>query len=97
LTQYNIIIMNTDWDLLMNSIKTFQRTKYTLEYYGNNTRPVLCRPSGHHIRDGNSRILYIFMNFNTHKEKKEYLKMNKIKGYSKCTNHQQLNKLLMSF
>jgi len=96
LTQYNIIIMNTDWDLLMNSIKTFQRTKYTLEYYGGPSRPpVLCRPSRHHIRDGHSQIIYSFMK--THKEKKEYLKMNKIKGYSKCTNHQQLNKLLMSF
>ncbi len=87
--------MNTDWDLLMNSIKTFQRTKYTLEYYGNN-KAYLCRPSHHHIRDGHSLIMRDML-INTHKEKKEYLKMNKIKGYSKCTNHQQLNKLLMSF
>ena len=84
--------MNTDWDLLMNSIKTFQRSKYTLE-------PVA--PLG--VKYGNRNVPeYNFIEKNiryvgSHKEKKEYLKINKIKGYSKCTNHQQLNKLLMSF
>lgn len=88
--------MNTDWDLLMNEIRTIEKTEYTLEYYGNNPYPYLCRPSHYHIPDGDSLIMRDML-INTHKEKKEYLKINKIKGYSKCTNHQQLNKLLMSF
>ena len=80
--------MNTDWDLLMNEIRTIEKTDYELDNFGihYNHRYI---PNNHTImRD---------MIINTQKEKKEYLKINKIKGYSKCTNHQQLNKLLMSF
>ena len=80
--------MNTNWDLLMNEIRTIEKTEYTLDNFGIHYNHTYI-PDNHTImRD---------MLINTHKEKKEYLKINKIKGYSKCTNHEQLNKLLMSF
>jgi hypothetical protein len=88
--------MNSNWDLLMNEIRTFEKREYRFEktcffLIYNNKAYHNCK-----LYDRSIISYYLFGGY-THKDKKELLKMNKIKGYSKCNNHRQLNKLMMSF
>jgi hypothetical protein len=101
--------MNTNWDSVMCVIRTIDKKEYKVVERHNEDFLIakkkyedLWVPTTLH--DHNKNCLTYRENFIIrsmamwgHKEKKEYLKMNKIKGYSKCTNHQQLNKLMMSF
>ena len=110
--------MSTDWDMLMNDIRTFKRITYKLTDGGYLVRQKFMDKKGYFISTKllnpdifkvypkppcqtyreNYLVNVMFHNkWITHKEKKEYLKMNKIKGYSKCTNHRELNRLMMSF
>lgn len=85
-------------DKLLESIKTYKSPKGTYYTWKDN-----CLIISNNIRGGGGikglceNYIRCEMTIKTHKEKLELLKINKIKGRSKCTNHQQYNKLLMSY
>jgi hypothetical protein len=102
--------MNTNWDLVMCVIRTIEKREYMIEMKGMKDYLYIKNKKGvwetTKLHDHDKNYLKFRENFIIksmrsegwgHKEKKEYLKMNKIKGYSKCNNHRQLNKLMMSF